>query len=235
MRKYGLECPARRGQPAQEDRQGHPVERRVLQQAQPPVRRRKARREPAHGHQLHPLRPAFGEAVLPLGPEGRVHQRDRRVDPIGVARRRVRDRHAPEARLRKMAPGRGSHPLGPGVPLHLVRLRQVPLGRRHRPVDVAEGKLLGQRADGVLLRARQGRAFAPPMLGFRGRPRGDVLVHRLLQQRPPADGARQDDARGIPRLPPRQASQAARSHKRKGLLPAGSNPIVPRGFFLMCP
>jgi putative transposase len=57
---------------------------------------------------------------------------------------------------------------------------------------------------GVLLRARQGRAFAPPMLGFRGRPRGDVLVHRLLQQRPPADGARQDDARGIPRLPPRQ-------------------------------
>jgi hypothetical protein len=94
----------------------------------------------------------------------------------------------------KWLPDDGPHPLGPGVPLHLVRLRQVPLGRGHRPVDVAQGKLLGQRADGVLLRARQGRAFAPPMLGFRGRPRGDVLVHRLLQQRPPADGARQDDA-----------------------------------------
>jgi putative transposase len=33
----------------------------------------------------------------------------------------------------------GPHPFRPGVPLHLVRLRQVPIGRRHRPVDVAQG------------------------------------------------------------------------------------------------
>jgi transposase len=173
--------PGEEGRPAQEDREGDPIQRDVLEQARPPVRRREARRASPHRHQLHPLRAASREAVLPPRPEGRVHQRDRRVDPIGVARRRVRDRRAPEARLRQMAPADGPHPFRPGTSLHLVRLRQVPIGRRHRPVDVAEGQLLGQRADGVLLRARQGRALAPPMLGFRGCPRGDVLAHRLLQ------------------------------------------------------
>jgi hypothetical protein len=222
--------PGEEAEPAQEDSKSDPIQHDVLEQAQPPVRRREARRASPDRHQLHPLRPASGEALLPLRPEGRVHQRDRRLDAVGVARARVRHRDAPEARLGEMAPADGPHPFRPGMPLHLVRLHQIPLGRGHRPVDVAQGELLGQRADGVLLRARQGRAFAPQMLVIPRSPGGDVVVHRLLQQRQAAGGARQDDTFGIPGISPRQADQASRPNKRKGWLPAGSHPLVPKAF-----
>ena len=162
-----LGMPGEEGQSAEEDREGAADELDVLEQAQPPVRDRKARRAPAHRHKLSLLRAARREEVLPIGDQGRLHERDRRLDALRDDRPSVRHRDAPGTGLGRLAAANVPAPFRPRMPLHVLRIQEASFRPGHMPIDVEEGQLLGQRAYGELLRARQGRIAPKEVLGLR--------------------------------------------------------------------
>lgn len=206
--------PGKEGESAEEDREGDTDKLAVLEQAEPAVRHRQARRAPAHRHKLSLLRPARRETVLPFGDQGRVDQRDRRLDALRDDRHALRHRHAPEARFGRLASPHVPPPFRPGMPLHVLRIQEIPLGPRHLPIHVEEGELLGQRPDGELLRPREGRAAPSGMPGLRRRGLGDCRLHRLLQQLEAAGRLGEDDARGIQGLSPGNAHPPPRPPRR---------------------
>ena len=189
--------PDKEGQSAEEDREVAADEFAVLQQAQPPVRDRKAGRAPAHRHKLSLLWASRREAMLSLRHQGRVDQRDRRLDALRDDRPTVRHRDAAAARFGRVAGGHDPPSFRPGMPLHVVGIPQIPFGPGHMPIDVEEGQLLGQRAHGELLRPRQGRAPPKEVLDVRRCRRRNRGLHRLLQQLEAAGWSWQDDAFGI--------------------------------------
>lgn len=151
----------------------------------------------ALSHKLSPLWASRREAMLSLRRQGRLGQRDRRLGALRDDRPSVRHRDAPEAGFGRLAPRHVPPPFRPGMPLHVPRIQEAPLRPGHMPIHVEEGKLLGQRPDGELLRPREGRAPPEEVLDIRRSLRGNRRLYRLLQQLEAPGRAGEDGARRI--------------------------------------